>query len=318
MVATEVTIASTTDGKKVEFIACRESAMRAYLCRNEVLTKIRPINADTAVNDHPPIYCSAGPQSQLHSPLSAMNIIESLFGRTVTPAERLRQHQRSLTKAQRELDRERAKLEQSEKKLVMDIKKSAKAGQMNACKIMAKDLVRTRRYVQKFYQMRTQLQAVGLRIQTLRSNQQMADAMRGATRAMASMNRGLNLPAIQRIMNEFEKESSMMDMKEEMMSDAVDDVMDEEEDEEEEGDKILKEVLDEIGVSLSQQLTDTPTGIATMSAPLTNRQPVALGESAGHLHLPAKGDDASGNAGVGGGGSDEDALQARLDALRRS
>jgi hypothetical protein len=48
---------------------------------------------------------------------------------------------------------------------------------------MAKDLVRTRRYVQKFYQMRTQLQAVGLRIQTLRSNQQMADAMKGATRA---------------------------------------------------------------------------------------------------------------------------------------
>lgn len=47
---------------------------------------------------------------------------------------------------------------------------------------MAKDLVRTRRYVQKFYQMRTQLQAVSLRIQTLRSNQQMADAMRGATR----------------------------------------------------------------------------------------------------------------------------------------
>jgi len=94
----------------------------------------------------------------------------------------LRQHQRSLAKAQRELDRERTKLEQSEKKLIMDIKKSAKAGQLNACKVMAKDLVRTRQYVQKFYQMRTQLQAVGLRIQTLRSNQQMADAMRGATR----------------------------------------------------------------------------------------------------------------------------------------
>jgi charged multivesicular body protein 2A len=53
-----------------------------------------------------------------------------LFGRTLTPAERLRQHQRALTKAQRELDRERTKLEQQEKKLVMDIKKSAKAGQM--------------------------------------------------------------------------------------------------------------------------------------------------------------------------------------------
>jgi len=59
-----------------------------------------------------------------------MNIIEALFGRTVTPAERLRQHQRSLSKAQRELDRERAKLEQSEKKLITDIKKSAKDGQL--------------------------------------------------------------------------------------------------------------------------------------------------------------------------------------------
>ncbi|KAJ7764495.1 vacuolar sorting protein DID4 [Mycena maculata] len=249
-----------------------------------------------------------------------MNIIESLFGRTVTPAERLRQHQRSLAKAQRELDRERAKLEASEKKLIADIKKSAKDGQLNACKVMAKDLVRTRRYVQKFYQMRTQLQAVGLRIQTLRSNQQMADAMRGATRAMASMNRGLNLPGIQRIMTEFEKESATMDMKEEMMTDAVDDVMDEEEDEEEEGDKILKEVLDEIGVNLSQQLTDAPTGLAT-SAQLANRQPVALGETAGPSP-PLRGgaDDkgsGGGDGGPSGGMSDEDALQARLDALRR-
>lgn len=60
----------------------------------------------------------------------ALLVQETLFGRTVTPAERLRQHQRSLTKATRELDRERSKLEQSEKKLIADIKKSAKAGQM--------------------------------------------------------------------------------------------------------------------------------------------------------------------------------------------
>jgi len=246
-----------------------------------------------------------------------MNLIETLFGRTVTPAERLRQHQRSLTKAQRELDRERTKLEQSEKKLIIDIKKSAKAGQLNACKVMAKDLVRTRRYVQKFYQMRTQLQAVGLRIQTLRSNQQMADAMRGATRAMASMNRGLNLPSIQRIMNDFEREGSMMDMKEEMMSEAVDDVMDEEE-EEEEGDKILKQVLDEIGVDLSQQLTEAPTGIATTMSPLVNKQPVALGESTTAPNSTRHGGSIGGDALNVGALSDEDALQARLDALRRS
>lgn len=65
----------------------------------------------------------------------------------MTPAERLRKHQRALDRTQRELDRERIKLESQEKKLVQDIKKSAKSGQVGACKIQAKDLVRTRRYV---------------------------------------------------------------------------------------------------------------------------------------------------------------------------
>lgn len=65
----------------------------------------------------------------------------------MTPAERLRKHQRALEKTQRELDRERVKLENQEKKLVADIKKSAKNGQMGPLRIQAKDLVRTRRSV---------------------------------------------------------------------------------------------------------------------------------------------------------------------------
>jgi charged multivesicular body protein 2A len=52
-----------------------------------------------------------------------------LFGFSQTPAEMLKKHQRALNKAIRDLDRERTKLEQQEKKLIADIKKSAKAGQ---------------------------------------------------------------------------------------------------------------------------------------------------------------------------------------------
>ena len=51
------------------------------------------------------------------------------------------QHQRALEKAQRELDRERTKLEQQEKKLIMDIKKSAKNGQIGAAKIQVRRTV---------------------------------------------------------------------------------------------------------------------------------------------------------------------------------
>ena len=48
----------------------------------------------------------------------------------MTPAERLRKHQNSITKAVRELERERGKLEGQEKKTMMDIKKNAKSGNM--------------------------------------------------------------------------------------------------------------------------------------------------------------------------------------------
>ncbi|KAJ5894263.1 ESCRT-III subunit protein did4 [Penicillium taxi] len=223
-----------------------------------------------------------------------MNIVEWAFGKRITPAERLRKHQRALDRTQRELDRERTKLENQEKKLIQDIKKSAKNGQIGACKIQAKDLVRTRRYIQKFYQMRTQLQAISLRIQTVRSNEQMMQSMKGATMLLGSMNRQMNLPALQRIAMEFERENEVMDERQEMMDDAIDEATGIE-GEEEEGEDIVKEVLDEIGVDLGQSMGETPSNIQKESVGET-RVAQAIG---------------------GGGHADDDDLQARLDSLRR-
>ena len=51
----------------------------------------------------------------------------------------------------------------------------------------------------------------------------MAQAMKGVSRAMMNMNRQMNMPQIQQILHEFEKQSEIMDMKEEMINDAIDD-----------------------------------------------------------------------------------------------
>ncbi|XP_010221095.1 PREDICTED: charged multivesicular body protein 2a, partial [Tinamus guttatus] len=125
--------------------------------------------------------------------------------------------------------------------------------QQDAVKIMAKDLVRTRRYIKKFITMRANVQAVALKIQTLKSNNSMAQAMKGVTKAMATMNRQLKLPQIQKIMMEFEKQAEIMDMKEELMSDAIDDAMGDEDDEEE-SDAVVSQVLDELGLTLTDEL----------------------------------------------------------------
>ncbi len=61
--------------------------------------------------------------------------------------------------------------------------------------------------------MKAQLQAVSIRIQTMSSTAAMAESMKGAAKAMYQMNRQVNLPAMQRIMMQFEKEGEMMDLK---------------------------------------------------------------------------------------------------------
>ncbi|KAK3692158.1 Snf7-domain-containing protein [Podospora appendiculata] len=225
-----------------------------------------------------------------------MNLLEWAFGKRVTPAERLRKNQRLLDKAIRELDQQRVKLEKQEKTLVAQIRQSAQKGQLGACKIQAKDLVRTRRYVEKFYGMRSQLQKISLRLQTYRTNEQMMQAMKGATMALGSMNKTMNLPSLQRIAMEFERENDIMEQRQEMMDDAVDDAMDI--GEEEEGDEIVDQILEEIGVDLKQSLADAPSGLQSNTVP--------EGKIAQAV-------------GGGGGGADpgDDDLQARLDSLRR-
>ena len=145
--------------------------------------------------------------------------------------------------------------------------------------------------------MKANIQAISLKVQTLKSQNSMATAMRGVTRALQSMNRQMNLPQISRIMQEFEKQSDIMDMKEDMMNEVIDDAMGDEE-EEEESEAIVKQVLDELGVQLSEQLGELPSTGGTLSTATTGTKVPAAAAAAG---VP-----------------DADAdLQARLDNLRR-
>mmetsp|Transcript_4643 Transcript_4643/g.16632 ORF Transcript_4643/g.16632 Transcript_4643/m.16632 type:complete len:227 (+) Transcript_4643:232-912(+) len=221
------------------------------------------------------------------------------FGKKKTPSELLRENKRMIDRSIRELDRERTSLQNQEKKLLVEIKQMAKKNQIAAVKVMAKDLVRTRHSITKFYALRSQLQGVSLRIQTLKSTQAMGQAMRGVTKAMAKMNKQLNLPNLQKIMMEFERQNEKMEMTEEVMGDAIDDALEGEE-EEEESEELVNSVLAEIGLSLDEQLVNAPTA-------QPQGQPSAAQEANGATALAEGG---------GGGGIDDD-LQARLDNLRK-
>ncbi|KAI4376507.1 hypothetical protein MLD38_014260 [Melastoma candidum] len=219
-----------------------------------------------------------------------------LFGKRKTPAELLRENKRMLDKSIREIGRERQSLQVQEKKLISEIKKSAKQGQMGAVRVMAKDLIRTRHQIEKFYKLNSQLQGVALRIQTLKSTHAMGEAMKGVTKAMGQMNRQMNLPSLQKIMQEFERQNERMEMTTEVMGDAIDDSLEGDE-EEEETEELVNQVLDEIGIDVNQELVNAPsTAVAT---PAANSKIAQLETS-----------------GTEDSGIDCD-LQARLDNLRR-
>lgn len=210
----------------------------------------------------------------------------SLFGPSKTPREMMREYKRMIDKTVRELDRERERMAAAESKTVAEMRQLAAKNQPEAVKIRARDLVRSRKYQTKFYKMRAEMQAVSLRLQTLQATATMTEAMRGVTRAMVQMNRQMNLPAMQRIMQEFEKQSEIMGMKEEIMSETIDDAMDEEGDEDTQAEELVGQVLDELGIKLSEQVGVGAGKIAPAAA-----------EAA-----PAPG---------------EDELQARLERLKR-
>ncbi|KAL1808886.1 hypothetical protein DCAR_0728413 [Daucus carota subsp. sativus] len=220
-----------------------------------------------------------------------------LFGKRKTPAELLRENKRMMDKSIREIERERQGLQNQEKKLILEIKKSAKQGQMGAVKVMAKDLIRTRHQIEKFYKLKSQLQGVSLRIQTLKSTQAMGEAMKGVTKAMGQMNRQMNLPSLQKIMQEFERQNEKMEMTSEIMGDAIDDALEGDE-EEEESEELVNQVLDEIGIDINNELMNAPSG--SVAAPAAQNKVAAQAEGAGP-------DD---------GVIDSD-LQARLDNLRK-
>ena len=198
----------------------------------------------------------------------------------------------------------------------MDIKKMARENQMKAVKIMAKDLVRTRQYITKFIEMRSQLQGCALKLQTVKSHAAMAEAMSSTAQAMKKMNKAVDVPAINKMMAEFEKENMKSEMMQEMMGDAIDDVMDNDEEEE---DMIVNQVLDEIGIDMTGEIPNAPEiNLAMPGAAEGGKVAVGLGEnggSNGNNNINEGGGDAGGGTGSGDAAISD--LEARLNKLKR-
>jgi len=110
------------------------------------------------------------------------------------------------------------------------------------------------------------------------------------------MNKAVDVPAINKMMADFERENAKSEMMQEIMGDAIDDALAEDGAEEEE-ERIVAQVLDEIGVSFGEEIPDAPLGLKQQGQQESAPQKVATA---------AGGDDPALNE-----------LEARLNNLKR-
>ncbi|PPD91653.1 hypothetical protein GOBAR_DD11408 [Gossypium barbadense] len=179
----------------------------------------------------------------------------NIFSKKPNPIEALRESKREMTRATRGIEKEIGTLQSEEKKLVAEIKRTAKTG----------NEVFLAFWLAKLQSSRAQMRGISTHTQAMHAQSSVAIGMKGATKAMSAMNKQMAPEKQAKIIREFQRQSSQMDMTTEMMSDAIDDALDDDEAEDETED-LTNQVLDEIGVDVASQ-SDVYKFLQLSSAP---------------------------------------------------
>ncbi|XP_077584218.1 charged multivesicular body protein 2Ba [Stigmatopora nigra] len=180
----------------------------------------------------------------------------SLFKKK-TVDEIIKEQSRELRGTQRQITRDRNALEKQEKQMEAEIKKMAKSGNREACKILAKQLVELRKQKNRTYAVSSKVTSMSTQTKVMNSQMKMAGAMSSTAKTMQAVNKKMDPQKTIKTMQDFTKENMKMDMTEDMINDTLDDFLGESGDEEESQD-IVNQVLDEIGIEISGKMVRAP------------------------------------------------------------
>lgn len=199
-----------------------------------------------------------------------------LFGKDPppkSPREQVREWRTCLRKEQRILDRQIRSIKIEEEKVKRSLKDAAKKGQKDVCTILATEMVRARKAVNKIYASKAQMNSVMMSMQNQLATARMAGALSKSTDVMRAMNSLLRAPEIAAAMQELSKEMMKAGIIEEMVEDVFESMEDEEVEEaaQTEVDKILFEVtngmLGQVGaVDDTLPLVGEPEGATAAAA----------------------------------------------------
>ncbi|BHF72730.1 Charged multivesicular body protein 3 [Sparganum proliferum] len=222
-----------------------------------------------------------------------------LFGEKKDPREKVRELQRKLRREEMKLDREINAIQQKSKQYEADVKRYAKTNNMEAAKVLARQIAASRKSVNRLYSAKAELKTVCMSLDHQVAVIRMSGAMKSSTDVMKSMSNLVRLPELNATMRDLSKEMMRMGIMEEMIDEGMDSALGHSEDmdevAQEEVDKILFEVTQGAMGKAPEAVTDTLPAGYVPSAAKASTPAVVVGDD----------DD-----------EDLDAMRARLDALR--
>ncbi|XP_033633639.1 charged multivesicular body protein 3-like [Asterias rubens] len=181
-----------------------------------------------------------------------------LFGKTPQkdPKEQVQEWTRNLTKESRKLDRQIRSIEREELKVKRSIKEAAKKGQKDVCKILAKEIVNSRKAKTRIHTSKAQLNSVSMQMKNQLAVIRMSGALSKSTEVMKYMQQLCKVSEVQATMMEMSKEMMKAGIIEEMLEDTFESMEDDdlEEASSEEVEKILFEIT-------ANHLSDAPKAV---------------------------------------------------------
>jgi charged multivesicular body protein 3 len=189
-------------------------------------------------------------------------MVSRIFGKKPDPTELCKKWRVELRKEERTLDRNIREIDMAEAKLKAQIKERAKAGDSSNAKLLARELVNSRKAKERLYKSKAQLHSVEMHLQQQSATIRATGAMQKSAQIMAMMNGLMSAPQMVQVMAAMGREMEKAGLIDEMIGDAIG-----------EGDDELEDAADE---EVERAFQEAVLGIKSPSA----AQPVVAAASA--------------------------------------
>jgi charged multivesicular body protein 3 len=219
-------------------------------------------------------------------------IIQSLFGPPKkSPEEQSKEWVKQLRSEGHKLDAQIRKIQAAERKVTLSAKQAAKKDDTVAVRMLAREIIGSRKAVKRLYTAKAQMNSVSMQLQQQQSQLKLTGAMQKSAQIMAQMNQLTHVNEVQQVMQGLSREMTKAGLLEEMMNDTIDSAL---EDDVDEG-----ELDEEVGKVVEEMMHAKMSGAHVGAGKLPQRQQVAAEEE------PAAEDD-----------EEADELMAKFNALR--